>query len=420
MDFLPLCEQKKETLLRHRRYLHRHPELTGQEINTIRYIDETLTQAGIPHVVVENGGVLGFLRTGKNRGKTVLLRADCDALPIQEDPKNAKAPKTCVSLVPGVQHACGHDAHTACLLTAAEILWEHREEVPGDIIFCFERGEEGGGNLYYLLKYMEDHHIRVDGCFGLHVLAGGRTGAALLTDGPLQAGNIGFSVTLYGNGGHGSMPSLCHNPIDCFAAISAALSQLRLQAVDPYQPATLSIGCVHAGQAGNVIPDTLQFSGTARFYHETGAGEALFAGIHRIVDSCCALYGCTAEKRISRPGLSVINPHPCYEIACRALTQALGENRVQPWDAMMGSESFAYYSKLYPSFFLFYSIRNEEKGITIDCHKPGFDIDEDTLPGAAACHMAYALAFLQNPDPIPFTPLAGCVDDLFERTGRRP
>ena len=93
---------------------------------------------------------------------------------------------------------------------------------------------------------------------------------------------------------------------------------------------------------------------------------------------------------------------------------------MQHWDAMMGSESFAYYSKLYPSFFLFYSIRNEEKGITIDCHKPGFDIDEDTLPGAAACHMAYALAFLQNPDPIPFTPLAGCVDDLFERTGRRP
>ena len=115
MDFLPLCEQKKETLLRHRRYLHRHPELTGQEINTIRYIDETLTQAGIPHVVVENGGVLGFLRTGKNGGKTVLLRADCDSLPIQEDPKNAKAPKTCVSLVPSVQHACGHDAHTACL-----------------------------------------------------------------------------------------------------------------------------------------------------------------------------------------------------------------------------------------------------------------------------------------------------------------
>ena len=147
MDFLPLCEQKKETLLCHRRYLHRHPELTGQETNTVRYIDESLTQAGIPHVVVENGGVLGFLRTGKNGGKTVLLRADCDALPIQEDPKNAKAPKTCVSLVPGVQHACGHDAHTACLLTAAEILWEHREEIPGDIIFCFERGEEGGGNL---------------------------------------------------------------------------------------------------------------------------------------------------------------------------------------------------------------------------------------------------------------------------------
>ena len=95
--------------------------------------------------------------------------------------------------MPGVQHACGHDAHTACLLTAAEILWEHREEVPGDIIFCFERGEEGGGNLYYLLKYIEEYHIRVDGCFGLHVLAGGRTGAALLTDGPLQAGNTAYT-----------------------------------------------------------------------------------------------------------------------------------------------------------------------------------------------------------------------------------
>ena len=165
MTMLERAKKHEEYMIQMRRYFHEHPELSGQELHTVEKIAQELEAMGIEHTVVENGGVLGWIR-GAKPGKTVLLRADCDALPVMEK-ENLTGTRTCWSQTPGVMHACGHDAHTAMLLGAARVLLDCREELEGDVLLCFERGEEQAGNVRFLFAYMEQHNIHVDTCFGL-------------------------------------------------------------------------------------------------------------------------------------------------------------------------------------------------------------------------------------------------------------
>lgn len=423
MDFMQLAEQEKTLLLEMRRYLHQNPELSGQEDNTVRYIEEKLTSFGIQWVQVDQGGVLGFIDGDPAKAKaekTLLLRADCDALPIQEDPCNLLGPKTCVSKNPGVQHACGHDAHTAVLLAAAKILNENRDSLPGRLVLSFERGEEGNqDNLYYLLKYLEDHKIKIDGGWGMHVFGEGESGTVHLAPGPVMAGNFFFEFTLTGKGGHGARPDHARNPIDCFNAISNAVSQIRMKQVDPFAPATLTICFVESGTKSNVIPDTLRFGGNGRFYDTERAGKPMHDKLLEIVQACAKLYGCQVESQVSMPGYSVINNRQCYEIANQALPPVLGAERVLELEPMMGSETFAFYTKLFPCLFAYYGIANEEKGITVGVHQAKFDIDEEKLHGAVACTLAYAQAFLRSSAELAFTPFKGTVEELYHQVGRK-
>ena len=225
-----------------RRKLHRHPELSSKEEATVALIDQFLKDQGIRTQVVEHGGVLGWIEGGKP-GRTVLLRADIDALPIEEEAANGGGlPKSCVSEVKGVQHACGHDGHTAMLLTAAKLLQAHREDLEGTVLLCFERGEEATMNIYHIMKALEKAGIHPDSVFGLHVSPHTPAGTLQIQAGPLMAGMFSFHVRLQGRGGHGSRPDLCINPIDCYAAIGQALAALRGGAQD----------AAHGGQEAEV------------------------------------------------------------------------------------------------------------------------------------------------------------------------
>lgn len=398
-----------------RRWLHEHPELSGCETETLGYIVKALEALHLGIHIVPGGGVIGVLGEGE---PCVLLRADCDALPIQENPTNLTFPRCCVSQNPGVMHACGHDAHMAMLLGAARALAAHREEIPGCVLFVFERGEEKGGKGYleHLLPYIEEK-FAVGACYATHVRWDIPSGKIAVLDGAAMAGAFGFDVTLHGRGGHGSRPDLAVSPIDCFAAIHAQLLALRMRAAAPEQVLTYSLGLVQAGEQGNTIPETLRFAGTVRTFDTAGAGERFAKETRRIIDGTCEAQGCTAEyKHFSKPLYEVRN-HP--EAAARA-KQAIARNvgmlaltAASPW---MASESMSAYLKLWPGVLTFTGIRNEKVGAGANHHTPQFDMDEAALlPGAAAA-CAFALDYLRERPAYAFERAIVSMQDLVSRS----
>ena len=382
-----------------RRQLHEHPELWGREFETVRLICAELDQMGIEYVNIPDGGVLAHL-DGPNPGKTVLLRADCDALPIQELPNNAKQPKVCVSQVDGAAHMCGHDGHTAMLLSAAKILKANQDQIRGRIYLLFERGEEGGGNIYWVMKYIQENGIHIDASFAEHTDTGLTPGHVACQAGPAHAGAVGYRIKLTGRGGHGSRPDKSINPIDCFVAIYECIKSIRMNYVEPTVILTNSMGMVQSGSAGNVIPQTLTFAGTCRFY-DAAAGNLFKQKLVEICKAQAALFDCEVEfESLHGPILPVINNARLAGIGADAIRAALGDDAVQPKELNMGSESYSYLSTYYPGVMMRIGIGNEEKGMTVGGHNPGFDLDEDGLPYGTACYVAAALGFLNSDEVV--------------------
>lgn len=397
MDMLRPFERQ---MIADRRWFHEHPELSGQEEQTLAYIVSALTALGLGVHIVPEGGVIGVLGEEKAR-PCVLLRADCDALPVQESPTNLSVLRCCISQNHGVMHACGHDAHMAMLLGAARALAAQREDVPGCVLFVFERGEEKGGKgfLEHLLPYI-DAHFAVDACYATHVRWDIPAGKIAVPDGAAMAGAFGFDVTLHGRGGHGSRPDLAVSPIDCFSTIHQQLLALRMRAVEPEKVLTYSLGLVQAGEQGNTIPDALRFAGTVRTYDTAGSGERFAQEMKRVIENTCAAQGCTAEyTRFSKPLYEVRN-HPAAAARARqAIAQNLGAHALTACTPWMASESMSAYLRLWPGVLAFTGVRNERIGAGANHHTPQFDLDEAALlPGAAAA-CAFALDVLtQRPD----------------------
>ncbi|MGN0772824.1 MAG: M20 family metallopeptidase [Candidatus Ventricola sp.] len=400
MNTFDMLRPFEQQMIADRRWLHEHPELSGQETQTMGYIVSALEALGLGIHIVPGGGVIGVL--GERReGPCVLLRADCDALPVQESPTNLKLPRCCVSKNPGVMHACGHDAHMAMLLGAARALAAQAQDVPGSVLFVFERGEEKGGKgfLEHLLPYI-DEHFAVDACYATHVRWDIPAGKIAVLDGAAMAGAFGFDVTIRGRGGHGSRPDLAVSPIDCFCAIHQQLLALRMRAVEPEKVLTFSLGLVQAGEQANVIPDALRFAGTVRTYDTAASGERFAQEMRRIIDATCASHGCEAEyTHFSKPLYEVRN-HPGAALRARqAIAKNLGMRSLTACAPWMASESMSAYLRLWPGVLTFTGVRNEQQGCGANHHTPQFDVDEAALlPGAAAA-CAFALDVLsQRPD----------------------
>ena len=233
MDIKKTVEAEESFLVSLRRHFHENPELSQQEWKTMDFIEETLHGWGISTVRVPRGGIFGMIDSGKD-GWTVLMRADIDALPIEENPKNLACEKVCLSKNHGVSHACGHDGHMAMLLTAAKILVAHKDEWEGKVLLMFEEAEEmGERGVGHLLSYLDEKKIHVDACYGTHMmycLPAGKV--AVMYDGVL-AGAFFYRVKIHGKSGHGSMPSLAVSPIDCFNTFYMALQSYRMRKVSP-------------------------------------------------------------------------------------------------------------------------------------------------------------------------------------------
>ena len=199
-----------------------------------------------------------------------------------------------MSRVPGVMHACGHDAHTAMLLTEARMLKAVESELPGRVVLMFEEGEEGGGNIIHLCRWMEAHDLHPDGAYACHTLWNLPTGVIGITEGVSMCGLYHFAIHIHGQTGHGSRPDQGHNVIDCFTQIYTALQNVRMTAIDPAHRLTYSICNVHAGERHNVLPDTLRAAGTVRFDH-VESGSRFMEKLRQIARCCGEICGCQVE-----------------------------------------------------------------------------------------------------------------------------
>lgn len=358
-----------------RRHLHANPELSFQEYNTAKFVAEKLKSFGLnPIVGIAETGV-SVLIEGRNPQKKVLaLRADMDALPIQE--KNSTSYK---STVDGVMHACGHDVHTASLLGTAKILHQLREEFEGTVKFIFQPGEEkipGGASLMIrdgILNNPSPSHI-----LGQHVLPHLPCGMVGFKEGMYMASADEIYITVRGKGGHAAMPEHNIDPILISSHLIVALQQIVSRRASPKMPTVLSFGKIVGEGATNVIPNEVKIEGTFRTMNEKWRSEA-HQHMTQLAKGLVEGMGGECEFNILRGYPFLVNEPELTQRAKNSAIEFLGADKVIDLDIWMAAEDFSYYSQEIDACFYRLGVRNEAKGITSSVHTPTFDIDEDAL-----------------------------------------
>lgn len=397
MDFLELAKNEFENLVRLRRHFHEYPECgPDEQLNTLSFIESELDKYGIKYKRISHGGILGFINKNLNKtGKTVLLRSDTDALPIQEDSKNLLQEKICVSKIKGVSHACGHDAHLAMLLTEAKILKQNENRLNGCVVLMFEESEETKVETEQICKYIEENNIKIDTSYATHVRWDINAGKVCVNDSIAMHGFCIFKIQINGLGGHGSRPDLCHSPIDCFNDFYTELrNTLKIDVQSQTNRFTWSIGQLSSGNAENIIPEELNCAGTFRFSDSTDGLEAI-KKIKEVLEKTCKKNKCDFNFSTEQFLPPVTNYNVCASIAKSAIKNLKNDiyAECEPW---MASETFSYLSNMIPSVFSFTGIKNEKIGCGANHHTPKFDIDENGMIFGTAAALSYVFAFLDN------------------------
>ncbi|OIJ22326.1 peptidase M20 [Anaerobacillus alkalidiazotrophicus] len=359
-----------------RRHFHQYPELSFKEVETAKTIFQYLTDLGIECKENVGGrGVVGIIHGGKP-GKTVALRADFDALPIQEE-TNVEFK----SQNPGVMHACGHDAHTATLLVLAKVLQENRTFLQGNIVLIFQFAEElapGGAK-----PMIEDGCLEgVDAVFGTHIWSTMPIGEIGFCYGPIMAAADSFEVTIHGKGGHGAAP---HETVDSIVVASTLITnfqQIVSRNVDPLKSAVVTVGSFHAGEAYNVISDTAKIKGTVRTF-EPEVQDDIIEKLERYVSGICIASGADYEFKYRKGYPTVINHDSETASLVASAKQIMGEENVKQMAPVMGGEDFSYYLQHVPGTFFFTGAGNVDEGIVYPHHHPKFNIDERCMLVAA-------------------------------------
>ena len=373
-----------------RRDFHSHPELGFHEIRTAGIVARELTTLGLEvHTGVGGTGVVALLE-GARPGPVVLVRADMDALPIREETGAAYASQN-----PGVMHACGHDGHTAILLTVAKMLHAHRNELSGTIKFMFQPAEEGMGGAESMITDGVLENPKVDGTLALHVWNEKPVGWFGIAGGPVMAGAEIFKIKVLGKGGHGAVPHLAVDPILAAAQIISALQGIVARNIAPLQTAVVSVCTIHAGETFNVIPPAVEMTGTIRTF-EPVVRERVLERFEKTVHLIAEGMGCQAEIDLQLLSPATINqPETAARVQAVARQLFPGGNVDSANYTTMGSEDFAYILERVPGCFFFIGSANPEKGLDAGHHHPKFDFDEAALPRGAALMAAAITDFLR-------------------------
>ncbi len=400
MNIRELADENFDLVVEYRRHIHENPELSAVEFETLKYIKAHLEKVGIPYQEMPNGGILGFIEGGKP-GKTVLLRGDMDALAINETEKNLKNVRVCRSKNDGVMHACGHDAHTSMLMVAGKILWENRSELEGNVLLCFERGEEGSDCILWIMRYLMDNKIHYDAAFGVHVDYRIPSGKISLLHGAEEAGVLPIDIKVIGRGGHGSRPDLCNNPIDCMMQIVSALKDARMRYITPTEPLTVGINVFRAGTQHNAVPEEGVLAGSVRYFSVKKVAEPFKDIMRRICKAAAEQFDCQVilDSDKSRTGmLPVYNDDVLADLGQKAFRKHMDSDVVQNAEPQFTSESFSWYGMLAPIVYATLGVTNPEYGSGADLHNPYFDLDEESLRYGVMAYVSFAYEYLKAGD----------------------
>jgi amidohydrolase len=374
-----------------RRDLHRHPELGLEEHRTAGRVQTILDELGIEHRDGIGGtGVLGWL-PGPENGRTVALRADLDALPIQ-DAKDVPYK----SQVPGKMHACGHDVHTTVLLGAARLLAGMRDALPGTVKLLFQPAEEtvGGAQLLIAAGALDDP--KVDAVFGLHVEPDVDVGRFEVRYGQRNASSDDVTVVIHGRSGHGAYPAGTVDAIVVAAQVISALQTVVSRNVDARDAAVVSFGKIHGGSAGNVVADRVEMVGTVRCL-DPAVRERVLRRVRETAEGVGTALGARAEVVVEPSYPPLVCDDGAVDLVQRNAERLVGADRVAVKSTPnMGVEDFAYYLQRVPGAFFSLGVRNEAKGIVHTIHNHLFDVDEECMAFGAAMQVLNVLSVLEE------------------------
>ena len=373
-------------LVEYRRHFHAHPELSLIEFATAKFIERELREAGFEEIRTGIGktGILATLH-GVRPGPVTLLRADMDALPIEE--RNDEPYR---SLTPGVMHACGHDGHMAILLAAARALRRRADEISGTIVFCFQPGEEGhsGNKLMIEDGALENPHV--DRTFALHLYSGLDVGKIGVRDGAFFASSDRFDIEIVGKGGHGALPQSAIDPIVASAQFVTMLQTVASREVAANQPVVVTVGSLHSGTTFNVIPEVATLQGSVRAFDETVRAE-LPVRMERLLAGVCEAMRLNYRFDYQWIYPPTVNDPATNDVVREVARDVVGEqNLVDPHEIVMWSEDMSFMQELRPGAYFLVGARGPRKGIEPQ-HSARFDIDERALEVGFGMMMGLAL-----------------------------
>lgn len=385
MKIRKLVEKYEDQIITWRREFHENPELSGEEIRTSERVCEELKKINIEVKRIGKTGILGILE-GNKPGKTVALRADMDALPVQEAnniPYKSKSK--------GIMHACGHDGHTAMLLGAAKLLSQMRDKIKGRVKFIFQPAEENTQGASMMIKGGAIEGV--DAILGIHLWADLAVGKVSVEAGPRMAASDRFKITIRGKGGHGAMP---HQGVDVIVAASAVVMNLQSivsREIGPLEPAVVTIGKFHGGERFNIMSEEVLMEGTTRCFN-LQVRDKFPIMIERIIKETAKAYRAKGELEFILGPPPVINNFQISQIASQAVTKNFGEESVVKFEKVTAGEDFAFFAQEVPSVFAFVGVRNEKKGANYPHHHRKFNIDEDALVIGTSLYSQFVLDFL--------------------------
>lgn len=396
INYLELAKENFEFCKSARRKIHQNPELSFSEFETSKFISEILTKLGIknffalkssPELPENDIGVIGIIGVGE---KTIALRADIDALPISEATNLEFSSRN-----QGVMHACGHDMHTAMLLTAAKILKENENEIKGRIILIFQPAEEmlpGGAKLILNSKILDEYEP--EAFFGQHINPEIESGKIATKSGALMASTDEIHLTINGKSTHAAQPHLGADPILASANIIQSFQNLLTKFKNPLEPAVISITAINSGNTTNIIPDSAKMMGTIRTYNQE-LRDLLKEKINTNIIDIAKQYDCAVENNIIEGYPPLINNSETTKLVQNVVKQIFGDNSLEVAEPKMWAEDFAYYSQIAPSTFWFMGVKNEDNPI-FPLHNLNLNPDENALIQGTALMTAIGMEYFSK------------------------
>ncbi len=359
-----------------RRTIHKHPE-TGFDTGETEKLVKTFLKREHIAILPSELGVLGLIR-GQNHDRIVALRADMDALPLQEE---TGLPYR--SQVPGKMHACGHDGHTAMLLGTAKILQEYADELPTDILLIFQPAEEGPGlgGAVKMVPQIQNTGLadKIVAAFGQHVSNDYPAGFVALKKGPVAASTDSFDITFIGKGGHAGRPNECIDALSAGAKFVTAMESFMSRHTDPFDPCVCSIGIFQAGTAKGIVAESAHLAGTIRCQKEE-TRTYIIDNLKRVAQGVAYATGTECDIQVKRGVLGLRNDNDMVDYARSVMDHVVGkDHQIELPHPMMGAEDFSYYAKEFPAAFYWLGTRNEQKGCTALLHNAHFNFDESVM-----------------------------------------